>query len=268
MGKAVISLLSRLWRIPATGFGFLTFFTGGILFRLLVFPALNLLLRDARKRELTARSVVQVGFALFLRLLTLLQTLKLEVDPALKTRLKTEPLFVCASHPTLIDVVILHSLIGNANCIVKSALRDSFALSSPVKASGYIVNDSGPELIEDCCRSLALGDTLVVFPEGTRSAPGKPPRLHHGAAAVSLACGRSITPVRITCTPPALMKGVAWYQVPERKMTISVQAAPDIDVRPFLKLQNELGRPAAVRRLTQELKKRLFAQDHPLESRT
>lgn len=92
-----------------------------------------------------------------------LQVLKLEVDPQLKKRLATESLFICASHPTLIDVVILHSLIENANCIVKAALRESFALSSPVMAANYIANDSGSELIEACAASLARGDTLVVF---------------------------------------------------------------------------------------------------------
>ena len=55
------------------------------------------------------------------------------------------------------------------------------------------------------------------------------------------------------------MKGIAWYQVPERKMLISVRALEDIDVAPFVELEKELGRPIAVRRLTQELKKRLFA---------
>ena len=259
MGANVRAFLSKLWRVPATGFGFLVFFTGGILFRLCVFPSLNLFISDARKRELKARKVVQVSFAFFIRLLGWLQVLKLDLDPALKHRLSCESLFVCSSPPTLIDVVILHGLIANANCIVKATLTESFALSSPVKASGYIANDSGPELIQACTRSLALGDTLVVFPEGTRSVPGAEPRLHHGAASIALESGRSITPVRITCTPPALMKGIAWYQVPERKMLISVRALEDIDVAPFVELEKELGRPIAVRRLTQELKKRLFA---------
>lgn len=260
LGAAVIQFLSKLWRVPATGFGFLSFFTGGILFRLMVFPALNFFISDSRKRERTARSIVKSSFSGFIRMLSCLQVLKLELDPELRTRLAKESLFICASHPTLIDVVILHGLIPNANCIVKAALRDSFALSSPVKASGYVSNDSGPELIEACAKSLAQNDTLVVFPEGTRSVPGKAPKLHHGAAAIALASQRNITPIRITCTPPALMKGVAWYQVPERKMTISVQAAEDIDISPFLKLEKELGRPVAVRRLTGEIKKRLFDQ--------
>lgn len=260
LGVDVIHFFSKLWRIPATGFGFLCFFTGGILFRLIVFPALNHLISDDRQRELTARRVVSISFYAFIRMLCGLQVLKLEVDSQLKKRLAEEPLFICASHPTLIDVVILHGLINNANCIVKAALKQSFALSSPIKAAGYIANDSGPELIQACAESLARNDTLVVFPEGTRSVPNQSPKLHHGAAAIALASQRNITPIRITCTPPALMKGVAWYQVPERKMTISVQALEDIDVLPFMELERQAGRPVAVRRLTSELKKRLFEQ--------
>ena len=75
---------------------------------------------------------MQASFSGFVRMMRFLQVLKLEVDPQLKKRLATESLFICASHPTLIDVVILPSLIENANCIVKAALHDSFALSSPV----------------------------------------------------------------------------------------------------------------------------------------
>ncbi len=250
--------LDKLWRVPATGFAFLCFFTGGILFRLAVFPCLNLFVADKRRRELAARRVVRASFSTFIGMLEVLQLVRLELDPALKERLGREPLLICASHPTLIDVVILHGLIDNANCIVKSTLRESFALSSPVKAAGYIANDSGPELVEACAESLARGDTLVIFPEGTRSVPGREPHLHHGAAAAALAARHAVTPVRITCTPPSLMKGIPWYRVPERKMHFSVSAAPDIDIAPFVKLEEDRGRPVAVRRLTDAIKQRLF----------
>ena len=50
----MIRFLSKLWRIPVTGFGFLTFFTGGVLFRLVVFPSLNVFVKDGRRRELLA----------------------------------------------------------------------------------------------------------------------------------------------------------------------------------------------------------------------
>ena len=132
MGANVRAFLSKLWRVPATGFGFLVFFTGGILFRLCVFPSLNLFISDARKRELKARKVVQVSFAFFIRLLGWLQVLKLDLDPALKHRLSCESLFVCASHPTLIDVVLLMSKIPNARARRSVAGRSkSFRSGSP-----------------------------------------------------------------------------------------------------------------------------------------
>ena len=65
LGAPVTAFLSKLWRVPATGFCFLAFFTGGILFRLLVFPSLNTFISDQRQRELRARKVVQASFLRF-----------------------------------------------------------------------------------------------------------------------------------------------------------------------------------------------------------
>ena len=41
-------------------------------------------------------------------------------------------------------------------------------------------------------------------------------------------------------------------------MHFSVSAAPDIDIAPFVKLEEDRGRPVAVRRLTDAIKQRLF----------
>ena len=231
------AFLSKLWRVPATGFCFLAFFTGSILFRLLVFPSLNIFISDQRQRELRARKVVQASFSGFVRMMRFLQVLKLEVDPQLKKRLATESLFICASHPTLIDVVILHSLIEKRQLHRQGSIcATSFALSSPVRAARLHCQRLGPRA-DRSLRSqprLRQGDTLVVFPEGTRSVPGKDPRAASRRRSHRLSFReRNITPVCITCTPPALMKGIAWYQVPERKMSISVRAAPDIRIEPF-----------------------------------
>lgn len=252
--------LNYLWRLAATGFCFLTFALMGLAFRFAICPVLNLLMHNARSRELAARRVVQVSFAGFVGLMRGLGCLEYRFSGNVE-RLANESLLICANHPTLIDVVLLMSRIPNATCIVKSALTRSFALKSPVLTSGYVSNDSGPELVRDCARSLACGDTLIIFPEGTRSRPGQEPRIRHGAAAAALAAGRSITPVHITCTPPSLMKGMPWYHIPSRKMTFSIELLPDIDITPYLEAEKTIGRPAAVRRLNRRLKDTLFS--HP-----
>ena len=251
------SRLNYAWRLAATGFCFLTFALMGLAFRLAVCPVLDLTQRDPRRRMLAARGVVQKSFAWFVELMRRLGCLEYRFTGETE-RLSRESLLICANHPTLIDVVLLMSRIPNATCIVKSSLTRSFALKAPVLTSGYVSNDSGPELVHDCARALEAGDTLIIFPEGTRTQPGREPRLKHGAAAAALEARRSITPVRIRCTPPSLMKGMPWHHIPSRKMSFSVEILPDIDIAPYLEAERSVGRPAAVRRLNARIKNTLF----------
>lgn len=253
----IVDRLERGYRTLATGFGFLVFFTMGLAFRYTVCPILSLTYKhDQRRKELAARRVVNRSFAFFISMMRFLRVMDLTVVNGEK--LKDAGRLICPSHPTLIDVVILISQIENANCIVKAALMQSSAMAGPISTSGYIANDHGPELIDDCVKSLSKGDTLLIFPEGTRSVPGVVSKLHHGAAAAALAAHKNITPVKITCEPPALMKGIAWYTIPQKRMHITVTVLDDIDITPFLDEEQTQGRPIAVRHLTKYLFNALF----------
>lgn len=253
---SVVQKLEYGYRTLATGFGFAVFFTMGIIFRCSVCPVLAICCaHDQRKKELAARRVVQLSFASFIATMRFLRVLDLTIVNGERLR---DGALICPSHPTLIDVVILISKIRNANCIVKSALMESAAMRGPISTSGYITNDHGPELINDCVASLDKGDTLLIFPEGTRTKPGVKSKLQHGAAAVALAARRSIVPVRITCEPPALMKGIAWYTIPKTRMHITVDVLDEIDILPFLEDERMHERPIAVRHLTKCLFDALF----------
>ncbi|WP_369678325.1 lysophospholipid acyltransferase family protein, partial [Enterococcus faecium] len=82
---------------------------------------------------------------------------------------------IIANHPSLIDVVVLISIVRNADCVVKADLWKNPFLKGVVKATGYINNDADPEyFLNQCQQSFARGNNLIVFPEGTRSVPGKP----------------------------------------------------------------------------------------------
>jgi hypothetical protein len=105
---------------------------------------------------------------------------------------------VLANHPTLIDVVFLISLLPNADCVVKRVACNPF-MRGPVRAAGYISNDDGAGLVDDCIAAVRAGGSLVIFPEGTRSVPGQPPRLQRGAANIAVR-GRWTSP---RCGSPA-----------------------------------------------------------------
>lgn len=252
------SKLNYVWRVVATGFCFLTFSCMGLTFRFLACPYVSLTCRTQRERELKARRIVRHSFAWFVRLMQRTGILQWRVRG--RERLHGGAQLVCPSHPTLIDVVLTMSMIDNANCIVKADLKRSFAMSSPIATTGYIANDSGSELIEACAQSLNAGDTLIIFPEGTRTRPGKEPKLHHGAAATALLAAMPITPVVITCTPPSLMKGIPWYRIPPSKMSFEIDVLEPIDIEPFLQIERQQGRPIAIRRLTESLKSALFTK--------
>jgi 1-acyl-sn-glycerol-3-phosphate acyltransferase len=116
-----------------------------------------------------------------------------------------------------------------------------------MRQAGYISNALEPTaLLEACSTSLASGDSLIVFPEGTRSVPGAPLVLRRGFAHLATETGAPILPVTILCDPPTLVKGEPWWRIPDRKPLFRVIVGTP--VRP-----NEIyagsGRGLAARRI-------------------
>ncbi len=241
--------VNRAWRVIGTGLSFVSFGLGGVLLWLLVFPALNLLVRERQRKGVLARRVIAWTFRYFIEWMRVLGVLSYQVEGV--ERLQRRGLLVLANHPTLIDVVFLVSLIPDADCVVKSRLLRNPFTRGPIQASGYICNDSGAGLVEDCIASVRAQKNLVIFPEGTRSPPGGFGALQRGAANIAIRGGLDITPVLIRCSPPTLTKGQPWYRVPARRFHVSVQVFPDILVAPFRASAPE---PLAARRLTDHLR--------------
>ena len=113
-------------------------------------------------------------------------------------RLRKPGRLIVANHPTLIDVVLLVSQMPEVDCIVKRGLWRNPFLRWPVSWAGYLPNSEGEQLIEACAATLRRGHSLLVFPEGTRTVPGKPLRMQRGAAHIALAADAEILPVTIT----------------------------------------------------------------------
>ncbi len=82
----------------------------------------------------------------------------------------------------------------------------------------------------------------MIFPEGTRTPrdlkAGEAPRLHRGVAVLALETKTPLTPVSITAEPRWLTKEVSWWHLPERPMTLTVEALPSLSVEPHLNRYN------------------------------
>lgn len=245
--------LNHAWRLFATGLSFAAFGVGGLLLGGVVLPLLLLVVRAPERRQRLGRRLVQLAFASHVGLMHRLGVLTYEIEG--RERLARNGMLVLANHPTLIDVVFLISLLPNADCVVKRAVARNPFMRGPVRAAGYVSNDDGAGLVDDCIAAVRAGGNLVIFPEGTRTVPGQPPRLQRGAANIAVRGRLDITPVTITCHPSTLAKGQKWYRVPSRRFHVRVQVGEDIPIAPFLAAAEDAprGEALAARRVTDHL---------------
>lgn len=209
---AAASPWNRAWRKCATAVAFSVFGLACVLFGFTVFPAACLSTRDPAVARRRAQWIVHRWFRFFAGLMKALGLIRVEIHGA--ERLRVPGRMIVANHPTLIDVVLLIAHIPEVDCIVKQGVLRNPFMRWPARWAGYLGNDAPEQLVADCAAALRQGHSLLVFPEGTRSVPGQPLRLTHGAARIALAADATVLPVSIRCDPPLLHKGVPWHHAP------------------------------------------------------
>ena len=243
-------IVDRVWRFIGTGLSFTVFGLGGLVLAVIVFPAISIFSPEAKTRYLRARATVQRSFRGFLWMMHGLGVFDFDVDPRCREAFTAEGgLIIVANHPTLIDVVQLLAEVKHGNCIVKRALWSNPFLGLVVRATNYIPNDDSEQLLEACVNALNGGETLVVFPEATRTVPGQPMQLRRGAARVALAAKTQMQMVHISCDPPTLTKAEHWFEIPPRRPCLRMKVGDRLDIGAFAEDGEEPS--MASRRLTE-----------------
>jgi 1-acyl-sn-glycerol-3-phosphate acyltransferase len=162
---------------------------------------------------------------------------------------------VVVNHPSLLDVVMMISLIPNADCIVRGNLNRNI-VGGVVKRL-YILNSLDfNELSAACINSLGRGNCLVIMPEGTRTPRSGPGRYKKGAARLALLSGCGIVPVHIGGTDKyGLGKHDPFTAFNHREKYIyRIRMQDEIDPHKY----GDLEMPKAVRRLTEEIRQVLL----------
>jgi 1-acyl-sn-glycerol-3-phosphate acyltransferase len=128
------------------------------------------------------------------------------------------PAIICANHNSHLDTpLILCSLpLERQRRVAVGAAADYFfdvwwrALGSALAFATFPIERHGVGLSETPAKLLADGWSLVMFPEGTRSADGWGKRFRPGAASLAMATGVPLVPVAISGTFAAMPRGRGW----------------------------------------------------------
>jgi 1-acyl-sn-glycerol-3-phosphate acyltransferase len=218
-------------RLVGTGIWFLVFGLVTFVLGLLVLPVIRLLTPERSRRWRRSRAVLGAGMRFFVHSVRAVRFIDFEFIGSEK--LGRPGQLMVANHPTLIDVCFLLGFAPNATCIVKAGHFRNVITRGAVNGAGYIPNAPTEDMIHAAEAALQGGETLLMFPEGTRTVPGQPLTMYRGAANVALRAARVLTPVYISCDPPTLSKNLPWYRIPPRRPKWTLRVGNDVDLEAY-----------------------------------
>lgn len=222
----------RMYRIITAAVFFFVFGVGGFIIGAIIFPFLCLFL-PKEKQRLHFSGLVHYSWKIFIKLMCVLKIIKLEIYN--KERLSDlSRHIVVSNHPSLIDIVILISLIPHAICIVKGGLSKNIFMKKIIQRL-YLVNDLEPvDLIKKAHKALDEGFNVIIFPEGTRTDfMKKEVKLHRGFAHLAIDAATPVLPIKISSSPRILGKKQKWYDLGEETTVYKLEIlAPIIPYKP------------------------------------
>ncbi|MDH5738416.1 MAG: 1-acyl-sn-glycerol-3-phosphate acyltransferase [Gammaproteobacteria bacterium] len=129
-----------------------------------------------------------------------------------------QPYVVVANHQSLIDIYVIYGKLNmDIKWVMKKELEKVPFLGTACKKMGHILIDRGDSLgaqqsIEDARARIMRGNSVVFFPEGTRSRDGQLLQFKKGAFRLALELGLPVLPVTIDGTGKVLPSDTMHWQ--------------------------------------------------------
>ena len=93
-----------------------------------------------------------------------------------------KPAIIICNHQSFLDILILLSISPKLVIVTKSWVWNSPVFGLFIRYAGFIHSTDGfDSILEQSRETIRQGCSIIIFPEGTRSADGRTGRFHHGA---------------------------------------------------------------------------------------
>ena len=261
--------MPRLLRIPLSGLAFIVFYSGAAVLAWVLLPIVRFRLRGLPAAEQRAQldHFMMHAYRWAVGFMGALGLMRYRLPDLNQTRLPPAPWVIVANHPSLLDVLFIKAALPGVTVLVKSVLFRAPSLRRIFEASGDFKGPSdegrhfgATSVLDIFVERLEQGRSVLVFPEGTRSAAWRLHRFRRGGAEAALRAGVPILPLFVLSDPPTLKKGDKWYDMPREVPLFEVQVLAPIypagrdsrevtaEIRDLLAEKLEAARLAATQR--------------------
>lgn len=208
------------------------FFVGGPIAALMALPYVWFG-GPASTRHLRARLAIAKGYRGYLHFIEVLGLGRFHFLRGPQSHVG--PAVYVANHPCLLDTVTMCAEFGAVCLIVKHTRTRSFFFTVVYRMCRYLIVNSGSfeeaeALLEEAVQKLRDGESIVFFPEGSRS----PERGFHPfsrmAFDVAGRAGVPVVPVALSESAPVLAKGRSILEWPNTVVDFTVRVLDPVSV--------------------------------------
>ncbi len=206
------------------------FGTGALIIGCLIFPTLSLFVKEQNRREYFS-NIIHSSWKFFIDIMQKTGVINVNIEGDL-SNIKGK--IVAASHPSLIDIILLIGQMPKSLCLAKKELLKNPVMHNIVK-SLYIINNIDPEIFKkNATEALKDGYNIVIFPTGTRTLPDEHIKIHKGAAQLAIASGTSIIPINIKTDYPFLIKHHSPLDAGSKTVNYYLKVMPEINPQNYM----------------------------------
>lgn len=234
-----MQIFRQIFRILLVGLCFALFGSICLIGNIFFIPLILLRLHRFLSVQNLSRDIVRYSWRFFLWCANILGVIKCEYsgfeklnsrdsrqNPNDSPKDSNDSRIFIANHPSLLDVVLIIAKIRRINCVVKADLCKNPFLFAAIKASGYIPNSANEILLQNSLSALNRGESLLIFPEGTRT---KDSIIFHKAASyIAINAAQSLAMIFIKMRPRSLKKGEKWYHTQKMKYSVILRDMWDL----------------------------------------
>jgi 1-acyl-sn-glycerol-3-phosphate acyltransferase len=230
--------MSRIFKLAGDQAKFcsslLLFAVLGLIWSVVAIPAYLLLPRRLGSR------IGRLGFnrlsGLYVSWLALINAYRLDLH-GLDALAAGPAVILAPNHPSMIDAVLIMTCHPHIVCVMKSKILNNVLLGSGARLARYISNHPPRRMVLDAVAELQRGESLLLFPEGTRTSRAPVNSFTTSAGLIAKRAGVPVQTLLVETDSPYLGKGWSPFHRPALPITFRIRLGqrfePPEDVRAF-----------------------------------